>query len=326
MYNFGFILSLVSAATYAYHMVLNKKETNRTVRFFWVSLFTYCGYLGLYTFSKLFFEHSNALEFESFLYETTFTNAPLYFLMALSWIGSTILLNSIIEKYDVSTIVPITKINIIFVTCGYLLLGQTTSKIELISAAIIALGALISGTTLVNKSNRIKSLLAVPAWLFIAVLLEAVLDANGKLITFLCTHKTATTSAIFSWLNDRADHLHGLSFSFRHPFYYNTGVRFFITTLFFAYLVIIKKHRILISELLNNKATIAFSTFILLTTTVTYHAAHQTTLDKEYIALIRKCSIPMLLILSHYMLNEKITAPKVIGCLVIMAGAFLTVL
>ncbi len=246
--------------------------------------------------------------------------------MGLSWIGSTILLDTIVERYDLSTIVPITKINIVFVTFGYFLLGQPTSTIDFISAGIIALGAIISGITLVHKKQLITSLLTLPLWLIGAVLLEALFDANGKIITFLCTHQNATTSAIFSWLNDKSAHLHALPFSFRHPFYYNTGVRFFITTFFFLYLMSIKKHTMLISELLNNKASIAFSTFILLGTTITYHAAHQTTLDTEYIALIRKFSLPILLIMSHYMLNEKITAPKVIGCLIIIGGASLSLL
>ena len=147
------------------------------------------------------------------------------------------------------------------------------------------------------------------------------------LITFLCTHKTATTIGIFSWLTITFKNIYDVPFSFHHPFYYTVGVRFFITVIFLLYLFMYKKYRteIITHPFTNGKYTLTVSAIFLMAI-VSYQMAYQEIPDKNILVALRKLTIPTILAISYYTLGEKITKPKIIGCVIIVIGGMLSLL
>ena len=325
-YEIALLFCFISIVTYSLYMVALKPAKKRLLVFFWVNVFGYFGYLALYFFRKTVLEH-DVHAIEELLYDFTFTNVPLYMLMALCWVGSLILLNALLDRFDVSLVVPVTEVGIVFTTAGYLALGNQFSWIVLASVFVVLVGAIISGMQTFTLSNPFKDLKKIPPILLAGGVLQAFFESAAMLVTFLCTHKTIITEEILMWLQDMFHHIYAVPFSFHQAFYYNVGVRFFITLFFLLYLLIFRNHRWdIITEVYNNPKYILGVSCIFLVAIVTYHMAYQDMPDKNVLAALRKLTIPTILGISYYTLGEKITRPKVIGCVVIVIGGMMSLL
>ena len=130
--NSGVIYALVSAFCFAFYAVSLKPFKDRLILFFWVNSFAYLGYLALYFVRNIVQKH-DPHPIQHLLHEFTFTNIPFYILMACFWVGSLIVLDHLLDRYDVSLVMPITEISILFALAGYIALGSTFSWISIVS-------------------------------------------------------------------------------------------------------------------------------------------------------------------------------------------------
>ena len=324
LFNTGLFFCFVSIVTYSTYMVVLKPVKNRMITLFWINCFAYLGYVSIYFVRKLHFEH-DVRALEQLLFTVTLSNVPLYILMACFFVGSFVLLSYLMDHFEISLITPVTEISILFTTIGYLLLGNPFSWIVILSVSIIFIGALISGMETFSLTNPFKDLKRIPQKLIIGGTAQAFLESGAMLITFLCTHQTDINKEIFKLLTITFKNIYDVPFSFHQPFYYNVGVRFFIALVFLLYLLFYEKHRAQIVTHLfeNGRETIIISTIFLISI-VSYQTAYQDITDKNVLVALRKLTIPTILCISYYLLNEQITRPKLIGCIIIVLGGMLS--
>jgi drug/metabolite transporter (DMT)-like permease len=316
----------ISIFTYALYMVALKPVKHRMLTLFWLNTISYIGYISIFFVRKLHFEH-DVKALEQLLFTFTFSNIPLYILVACCFVSSLALLNYLMNRFEISLIIPVTEVSILFTTLGYIALGNPSSPLVLIGVCIIFAGSIISGLTTLSLSNPLKDFKKISHTLMIGGILQAAFESSVMLITFLCTHKTAVTKEIITWLNITFKNIYDVPFSFHQPFYYTIGVRFFITIFFLLYLLIYKKYRLeIITHPFKNAWYMLSVSAIFLITIISYHEAYQGFADKNVFIALRKLSIPTILFISYYLLNEKITRPKIIGCLIIVFGGMFSLL
>lgn len=316
----------VSIAAYSLYMVALKPVKERMLTLFWINTFGYLGYIVIYFVRKLHFEH-DVRALEQLLFTVTLSNIPLYILMACLFVGSFVLLSYLMDHFEISLITPVTEISILFTTVGYLVLGNPFSWVVLMGVSIIFIGAIISGMKTVSLANPFKDLALIPRMLVIGGGLQALFESGADLITFLCTNQTIVNKEIFSFLNNTFKYVYDVPFSFHQPFYYNVGVRFFITMVFLLYLLVHKKYRteIFTHPFKHGRETLTISVIFLIAI-VAYQTAYQDMPDKNVLTALRKLTIPTILFISYYTLGEKITPPKIIGCVIIVAGGMMSLL
>lgn len=320
------LLATSSIVSYAGYMIMLKQSKDRLIVLFWASLVTYIGYLGLLFIRKTVFAHDTK-GLEQVIYHFTFTNMPLYIAMAISAVTSLALLNYLLDHFDVSLVVPVTETGILFTTIGYVLLGEHFSYTTLASIIVVFIGALFSGLDTFSFKKPLAVFKKFPLMLLIGGLLEALCDAFTLIITFICTKDTPVTEKIMSWLSSTFEHIHHIPFNFLHPFYYNLGVRFFIVSIFFFYIVFIKKYGAkIITECKEHYFNIIAVSCCFLIYIVTYHEAFNHIEEKSVLEALSKLSIPTILFISYLTLSEKITPAKLIGCTLIVAGGAMILL
>ncbi len=123
--NSGIAYLLLSVATYSLYAIGLKPFKERIILFFWVNVFAYVGYLELY-FIKDSLLANDLHPFKHLLFDFTLTNIPFYLVMACAWVGSLLILNHLLDHYDVSLVMPVTEISIVFTTIGYIALGTNS--------------------------------------------------------------------------------------------------------------------------------------------------------------------------------------------------------
>jgi drug/metabolite transporter (DMT)-like permease len=322
----GLIYTLLAVIFYSFYTIGLKSVKDRMVVFFWVNIFAYLGYLGIYAFRQAFIDH-RPHPIEALLYDFTLTNIPFYILMACFWVGSLVVLDYLLDNYDVSIAIPVTEVSILFSTIGYILLGQSFSFISLLSITIVFIGAIISAFDKLSLSDPLAPLRRFPKALIFAGILESSLSAGSKMVTFICTHTTSVTEEILGWMNNAFQHIYKLPFSFHNPFYYNVGVRFFIAVVFLIYILGIKKMSTKIFTILHQQwKHIAGLAILFLGSVTTYHSAFFLLEDKTVLTALSKLSIPLILIIGHILLKEKVTQPKLVGCAIILLGGLISFL
>lgn len=322
--NLGLVYTFISVVTYALYAIGLKPFKERMVLFFWINIFSYLSYLGFYFFTTVIQEHEPNPIYK-LLNEFTFTNVPFYLLMACMWVGSLIILNHLLDNYDVSLVIPVTEVSILFCTLGYIALGTKFVWVSLIGVLVVFIGAVLSAFDKLSLKNPLGPLMKIPHALIIGGTLEAFLSSGSKWITFICTHQTAVTLGIHHWINNLFLHIYKMPFSFRNPFYYNVGVRFFIGVVFLAYMILVRNKRWIILQTLRAHLLYILGMSILFTLSiVTYHAAFFILEDKQVLTALSKLSIPLILIIGKIALKEKITPPKIAGCILIVAGGLIS--
>ncbi|MFT6765447.1 MAG: drug/metabolite transporter (DMT)-like permease [Alteromonas naphthalenivorans] len=323
-FNTGLFFCIISIISYSFYMISLKPSKHRMLTFFWINTISYFGYVTIFFIRKLHFEH-DVKALEQLLFTFTFTNVPLYILIACMFVISIAHLNYLMDHFEVSLITPVIEMSILFITLGYIALGNSSSSLVLASVFIIFIGAIISSMETFSFAQPFKDIKKISQKLLASGVLQAFLESSVMLITFLCTHRTTVTEGIIAWLDSVFKNVYDVPFSFHHPFYYTVGVRFFITIIFLLYLLIYQKHRleILTHPFYNAREIITISAVFLIAI-VSYQTAYQNIADKNILIALRKLTIPTILFISYYTLGEKITHPKIIGCSIIVCGGMLT--
>lgn len=322
----GILYALASATAYSFYAISLKPFKERIILFFWVNIFVYLAYLSIYFFRTVILEYQPH-PLHNLLFEFTFTNIPFYILTSCFWVGTLLMLNYLLEQFEVSLVMPVTEISILFILLGYIILGAKFSVLSLIGVTIVFIGAIISAFDKLSMTDPLGPLKAIPVALLCGGIIESLLESGTSWIAFICTHETAQTIGIHNWMNNMFMHIHHLPFSFHNPFYYNVGVRFFIALIFLSYIIIIKNTREkLLSTLFENKAYILIVGTFFATSVICYHTAFFILEDKSILTALTKLSIPMILVIGYFYLQEKITAPKIAGCALIIGGGIVSLL
>lgn len=314
----------LSGLLYSLYLVAIKKcSEDRIIIFFWTNIITYLIYLGIYFFYNIITKHK-VQPVQELIHNFTLTNAPFYFLMACFWVGSLLILDYLLNRHELSLIIPITHIGILISVLGYTLLGDTYPVEEFIGKCFIFIGAIITSYRHVSIKTLFSQLKKVPFILLLAGLIEALLSSGAKWITFLCTEKTPVTRDILEWAQGVSYKVDGPSFGFHTPFYYNVGVRFFIALIFIIYIFSFTNDKNKIFSVFYKKFwNIMIVSFFFTSFIITYNSAFLLFQDKSILIAISKITVPITLLISYWILKEKITQPKIIGTTLIMIGALL---
>jgi uncharacterized membrane protein len=239
--------------------------------------------------------------------------------MGLNFLGSFLIFNQLIINYPISQVMPFAQISLFFTVISYIILGDPYSWASMIGALIVGLGALIAAVNSFSFPNILEPYQKLPKKLWIGILCEASLLTSSAVITFLLTQRTAMDKVVMISLK------HVFPFSFHNPFYFNLGARFFIMMTFIIYISYQKKYRNhIFSVLKKNIFNIMGVSFVYFISSYTYQAAYQLTVDKDIIAALSKLSVPMVVLLAAWILNEELNLNKIIGSLFIVAGGLIT--
>ena len=324
-----FILGHIGATVFAFSLynIYLKEYPKRLVLLFWVEIVTYSCFAFIFFVKKYLFEHDVAA-LEKLMFDFTYTNAPLYFLMALSFVGSLILLHFLLKDFDISLVTPLSQISLLFTTIGYILLGDPFNPLVLLSVCIIFLGALISSLSKIAWPNPFSEFKNLSIPLISWTVVYALLITTTALITYQVIQITPQTEIIQSWLSNSVKVLHSFPFHFYNPFYFNVGVRFFIMFFFILAFFFFDEHSFKdpFTVIKKDFWLIIKISIIYFISAYCYQYAYAMISDKNILGALNKLAIPTILVLSMYLLGEKPTPPKIIGSLVIVGGGLLVLL
>lgn len=311
---------------YSVFTVSLKPAKDRLVVFFWANVWAYIGYLGIFLSHQILVDHP-LRKIEDMLFDFTFINIPFYLLMAIFWVGSLIVLNDLFERFDVSLVVPVTQITLLFTTIGYLILGIPFSWVSLLSVVTVFVGSVISAFDTLSWKDPLGPLKRIPISLLLGGTIQALLNAGTNFVTYICTHPTSITKEIVSWVTNIFHHIYRLPFSFHEPFYYNVGVRFFIALIFFVYMIVFKNmFKEIFYLLLRHFTYIAWTGTLFLLSVLGYQSALFSVQNANTVLALTQLSIPLILIIGNIFLKEKMTQPKIVGCVIIVLGGFISLL
>ena len=321
---YDLVLIFISLTSFSIYSILIKKHQHKMVLMFWANLITYLGFLCAFFIKKLFLpDHNIVVAIKELIFKFTYTNMPLYFLMGIIFVASLIVLQKLFENYDISVVMSLTQISVLLTAIGYLILGDPLYLPSLIGIAIICLGSLISAFKSIFKHSIAHNIRNIPKKLLSGAFIESLLLTGAALITYQCTQQTNITE----WIMSSLKHIHSIPFSHLNPFFFNIGVRFFITVTFLIYLYLYeKKGHMILNMMKNEPLKIISAGLVYFTACYTYQMAYLLTSNKNFLAVTMKLGIPVTLLFGLLFLNEKITPPKAIGTVLILFGGLLTVL
>ena len=315
------IYILVSILSFVWYKVFLKKFSNQTglvmIGLFWINFLAYIFYVLIYLARKFILEH-DIMAVEELLHEFTFYNAPLYLITGLSFVGSTIIYARLIQKYEISRVIPFANLSLILTEIGYIILGDQFNSTEFLGITVISLGSLITGLNSLSVTHFIRNLKKIPKDFLWGIAAESILKSITAICTFFLTQRTQVSERVMSSLR------HIFPFEFHNPFYTNLGVRFFIMLSFFFY---IHRHTEYTGKIIPTLHKYWYVLLILsilfLISAYAHNIAYALTPDKTIIAALSKLNAPFILCFAYMILKEKITIPKAIGTALITIGGLI---
>lgn len=307
---------IVAGTAYALYQVTMKhmKSSIRLIAFFWIYVLAYAGHLVIYFFRKFILEHNvNAIEI--LIREFTFYNSPLYLLLGICFTWSLVIYFQLFKRYDLTLIVPFAQIGLLFTYLGYYLLGDPTNPVEFTGVAIICLGAFITGMpTLVNPRKAIR---AIPKPLIYGILKKSILSTIAAMSIFFITQQTAINKLVMQEIK------HIFPFSFHYSiFQADLGAYFFIVMTLLFYLTHHRQYKgRLLKTLRKHWVAITVACGLYMLSMYAHHFAYLLTPDQTVLAGLTKINVPIILFFGHRILHEKVTPPRIIGCLIVLLGA-----
>ena len=312
----------LTVITTAFYNIFLKQYKDRLVLLFWVEIFTYIWYLLALFFKKHILGHDTS-DTHKMIFDLTYTNLPLYLLMALCFVSSLIFLNHLLKKYEISLVIPLSQISLLIAASGYILLGDPFQPAVLIGICIICFGAFLSSLTRFS----LKDLNKISGKLILDMFLYATLVALTLIITYQTTQQTHQTQMIQQWFADSFKSLHTFHFYFYNPFYFNIGVRFFIMLFFIIAFYVFEKKTFKepFIGLKKHPWFIIKTSLVYFASLISYYYAYNEMINKNILSGLFKLTIPTILILSILIIKEKAHLPKIIGAIIIVLGGAIAV-
>jgi hypothetical protein len=122
-------LILFSIVTLSFYNVLLKKVPQKLLLLFWVSSFSYLGFVGIYLFRTLVLQHDISAIHE-LIFNYTYGDFPLYIIIALSFVSSMIISEKLLDGYDLSLVIPLSQFGILLASAGYIALGDPFERTD----------------------------------------------------------------------------------------------------------------------------------------------------------------------------------------------------
>ena len=315
---FGAAMIAITVLSYSLYSIAIKPFKERMILLFWINMFTYVGFLGAYYIEKpIMPEHPGFKLFEEYLFAVSTSNIPLYALLGMAFVASLVVLDNLYQRFDVSLVMPMAQMSLLFTAIGYICLGDPITWKPIVGIMIVFTGAIITSFPKLSMRDPLGPLRKIPMVLLAWGIVESLLLAAQQMITFTCTQKTGITD----WLMQTLKHISALPFSSFNPFLYNVGSRLFIAIVFLLYLNIHKRYRGKIFSVLNkNKLYVFGVSAIYFASAFSYQLAFRYTTDKKVLSALNRTYIPVILIMSFFLLKEKIKAPKIVGSTLIVLG------
>jgi drug/metabolite transporter (DMT)-like permease len=148
-------LILFSIVTLSFYNVVLKRSPHKLLLLFWVSLFTYLGFVCIYLFQTIVLQHElSALH--ALIFNYTLENLPLYITISFSFLISMIISEKLLDAYDLSLLIPISQFAILLASAGYIALGDPFQWSLLIGILIVCLGSVVLSISAANQPLSLR--------------------------------------------------------------------------------------------------------------------------------------------------------------------------
>jgi len=321
----GTNLILFSIVVLSFYNVLLKRFSQKLLLLFWVSLLSYVGFVIIYLFQSFILAH-NANAIHELIFEYTFEDVPLYMIIALSFLGSAIISEKLLEGYDLSLVIPISQFGVLLAGAGYIALGDPFQWSFVIGIAVLCLGTFILSLSASGKPLSLSvfaEFRRIPSNLWMLVGLQALCFTVSAVVSYLGTKETVRTDALM----DGMRRLHLGPIAFHGAFYFNLGQQLYSISLFLVYILVRKKYRVEIFSPLTTSAKYLFLVVLAyITAEYAYFIAFMITTDTTILLVLDNLSIPITLLFSYVLLKEQIDQIKIIGSSFIVLGGLIVAL
>jgi drug/metabolite transporter (DMT)-like permease len=315
-------LILFSIITLSFYNVLLKRFSQKLLLLFWISVFSYFGFVIIFLFQSFILEH-NYSAIHELIFDYTFEDVPLYLVIAFSFLGSMIISEKLLDGYDLSLVIPISQFGILLASIGYIALGDPFEWSIVIGIVVLCLGTSIlslSAAAVGFSRNVFTAMGKIPRSLWMLVILQALCFTISAVISYLGTKETARTEVLMNGLR----RLHLGPIAFHGSFYFNIGQQLYSIIIFLLYVSLRKKYRReILMPLTTSPEYLSFVVFAYIAAEYAYFLAFTLTSDTTILLVLDNLSIPITLLLSYFLLKERIDQPKIIGSTLIILGGLI---
>jgi drug/metabolite transporter (DMT)-like permease len=322
------LLAMVSVLLVNLYGLTVKRLADKLALFFWTNLFTYLGFIAIY-FVRASTGSTRGQAFEALhdlVFRYTLAQSPLYLLYAAGFVGTMFVFQKLLDGYDLSVVMPLSQLSIVFVTLGYVVLGVRPHWQEVLGLLILSPGVVIvslPADALSSPGALVARLRGVPWPLWRLVTVLASLTTLTALVSYLGTKMTTETTAVASALEGA---LHVQVF-FLDPFHFALGAQFFSMLLFLGVLLARAPDRArLLPGIRHGGKVYVVVALMSLLANLAFQEAFALAPDPTVLLVIDKMSIPLVLFLSVLILEERLTTTKVAGSGLIVGGGILVAL
>jgi drug/metabolite transporter (DMT)-like permease len=321
----GTYLILFSIVTLSLYNVLLKQFSQKLLLLFWVSFFSYFGFVTIYLFQSFILQHDHHAIHE-LIFAYTFEDIPLYIIIALSFLGSMIISEKLLEGYDLSLVIPISQFGVLLASAGYIALGDPFQWSLLVGIVILCLGTFIlplSATAKRLSVSMFAEFRRIPSSLWLLVVLQALCFTVSAVVSYLGTKETVRTHTLMDALN----RLHLGPIAFHGSFYFNLGQQVYSIAIFLVYILVRKKYRReIFSPLTTSVKYLLLVVLAYIAAEYAYFSAFTVTSNSTILLVLDNLSIPITLSFSYFLLKEQIDQIKLIGSSLIVLGGLIAAL
>jgi drug/metabolite transporter (DMT)-like permease len=318
-------LILFSIVSLSFYNVLLKQASQKLLLLFWVSAFTYIGFVIIYLFQAIALEHDLSAVRELIL-NYTFVDLPLYIIISFSFLLSMIISEKLLEGYDLSLVIPISQFGILLASAGYLALGDPFKWSLLLGIIIVCLGSFVLSLSTTSQHVSLSMFSAfweIPGKLWILVVGQALCFTISAVVSYAGIKETARTDVIMNSLR----RLHLGPIGFHNAFYFNLGQQLFSVLVFTLYILIRKRYRAeIFAPMTTSTKYLALASITYVAAEYAYFTAFTITRDTTILLAMDNLSIPVTLVFSSLLLKEQIGGNKIIGVSLIVIGGLIAVL
>jgi uncharacterized membrane protein len=162
----------------------------------------------------------------------------------------------------------------------------------------------------------------VPGKLWVLVLGQVLCFATSAVMSYLGIKETARTDAIMNSLK----RLHVGPIAFHSAFYFNVGQQLFSVIIFSIYILSKSKYRTtMFTPLIASTKYLTWAALAYILAEYTYFIPFTITHETSILLALDNLSIPIIIILSYFFLEEQISENKFIGASLIIIGGIIAV-
>lgn len=322
MFLFFSIMAVVVFSN-AYQNIITKQSGDKQMFNFYTLVISSMLIAILYLGNILY--HNHSLSKTIIFYSTLLKENTLFaFLYGLLFVILNKIQAYLLERFPVSTTSLALQITPLVGTFFYFLMGDNISIFNIIGIICIFIGAVTASFKKITIPNIIKSFENIPPLLYILAPIYAVIKAFRLMCIFTSTYSDKETILLQKYLDPITDSISG----------FTTPLEFIISSVVFSSIIYtclaLYENRNNIQKMKNywknDIYLIIIGIVINIVITTGYFYIYKLTPDKVILTAFMKITLPITLILSYFILKEKITFPQKVGITFIIAGNIINML